>query len=69
VLDRAVQLADLLDRFAIQVEAVGLDYLLIRTVHSQGEIEARRRRLLKAAVAKLDRAVQVLKRDINQPPC
>jgi hypothetical protein len=65
VLDRAVQLADLLDRFAIQVEAVGLDYLLIRPMHPKGEIEATRRRLLRAAVAKLDRAVQVLKRDVG----
>lgn len=65
LLDRSVVLADLLDRFTAQVQLVGRDYLLLSASPDRHEVQAMRTRALSAAVAKLDQAVQVLKREMS----
>jgi hypothetical protein len=63
-LDTTLLLADLLERFAHQVRAVGEEFLLMRMWPVPPEADLLHARLLAAAVDRLDQAIQMLKADL-----
>lgn len=67
LLDTTLLLADLLERFAHQVQILGRDFLLMRMWPLRQEVDLLHKRALAAAVERLDRAIQMLKAELVRP--